>query len=377
MFYIESIILNNFRNYRDLNISFHPRLNYLLGDNAQGKTNLLESIFFLSVNKSFRTSKDKEMLSFDSKDFFIKGVFVKDNFKHNVSAGYNLKDRFRFKVNSKQVKRHETMHGFPVIIFSPADLQIISEGPSVRRKFLNLAASRFSVSYFNNLKNYQKVLNHRNALLKDFKIRHRINELIVPWDHSLITLGVKITRKRIEMIQLLENKVQDFFSKITYKQEKINLDYKGSVTFFSDEKEMVDNYYKKLLDNRCSELKRCSTLQGPHLDDLIILIDGVDSRRYSSQGQKRTASLAMKLGELSLLEDKTGLSPIILLDDVFSEFDDFRKKYLLEYLKDSSSQCFITSAANLNRITEQINLGYKITKVQEGRIIYEASRAGS
>lgn len=377
MFYIESIILENFRNYRDLNISFHPRLNYLLGDNAQGKTNLLESIFFLSVNKSFRTSKDKDILSFGSKDFLIKGVFIKDNFRHKVSAGYSFNDRFRFMVNSKQVKRHENMHGFPVIIFSPADLQIINEGPSVRRKFINLAASRMSISYFNSLKNYQKVLNHRNALLKDFKVRHRINDLIVPWDHSLITLGVKITRKRIELLQLLEKKVQDFFSIITCKKERINLNYKSSVTFFPDENEMIDNYYHKLLDNRCSELKRCSTLQGPHLDDLIILIDGVDSRRFSSQGQRRTASLAMKLGELSLLEDKTGLSPIILLDDVFSEFDDFRKKYLLEYLKNSSSQCFITSAANLNKITEQMNLGCKITKIQEGHILNETSRAGS
>ncbi len=376
MFYLKHLSIEAFRNYRHQYVHFHPGLNIITGDNAQGKTNLLEAIFFLSVNRSFRTRKDHELAHFGDNFFNIKGSFIKDDFNHVVQVGYRHNQRLMLTVNNDHGYRYEHLQDYPVVVFSPNDLQIISEGPSVRRRFLNLEASRLDSAYLKDLRDYQRVLNQRNRVLKDFKNRVLIHDYLAPWDQSLASLGVSLTRARIEMTRAMEVEARHFFGEMTGLNEELSLEYAGTVKYCEDPGEMEAQFIRDLQDKREQELKRCSTLLGPHLDDMVIMINGYNSRYYSSQGQKRTAALALKMGEVSLFQQKHDQYPIILLDDVFSEFDRARKQHLLDFLRNNAGQCFITSAVDLSGMIANLKRSYKHITINRGLIVDEAVRAG-
>lgn len=376
MFYLEHLSLERFRNYRQQYVHFHPNLNIITGNNAQGKTNLLESIFYLSVNRSFRTRKDHELARFGNTFFNLKGTFVKDDFNHVVQVNYRQNNRLEIKINSDHVYRYDHIQNYPVIVFSPDDLQLISDGPSMRRRFLNLEASRLDPAYLKELRAYQRVLNQRNQLLKEHKCRPGLDDLLSPWDQSLISLGVSLIRARVNMIKALENEAKLFFNELTASMEDLSLEYASTVQYCHDPEDMKARFYRDLKNKRDQELRRCSTQIGPHLDDLTIMINAKNTRYYSSQGQKRTTALALKMGEVSLFNHKHDLYPIILLDDVFSEFDASRKKHLLDFLRNNAGQCFITSAVDLTDIVESLNKSYKHIIIHQGSIIDETVRTG-
>ncbi len=369
MFYIESMLIKGFRNYHHQQLQFNPRLNLISGENGQGKTNLLESIYYLSVNRSFRTKRDQELLKWKEPFFYLKGVFYKDNFKNDVQINYRQNTPLNITVNNKIVKRYDHLQKFPVIVFSPDDLLLIREGPSVRRRFLNLEASRLSLVYFEELKSYQRVLQQRNHLIKGLYNNkgRQINELLEPWDQSLVLLGSKIIHSRIKIIKVLEEEAKVFFERMTTSSENISLEYDASVDYSEDFKDTQHKFKKALDKNRERELRIGSTVVGPHLDDLIIKINGYDTRKYSSQGQKRTAALALKMAEVSLFKNEHNDWPIILLDDVFSEFDNKRKMQLLDFLKESSGQCFITTAVGVENLAVSLNGEYKTITIRQGR----------
>jgi len=376
LFYLERLTLEGFRNYRYQQVHFHPALNVITGNNAQGKTNLLESIFFLSVNRSFRTRKDHELAYFDGHCFNLKGNFIKEGFNHAVQVEYRSNKRLMMKVNNDHFNRYAQIQNYPVIVFSPDDLQMISAGPSVRRRFLNLEASRLDSLYLKELKDYQRVLNQRNQVLKNYLPRARLEDTLSPWDQSLVELGVSLIRARVAMIKALEIEAGHFFSEMTEEKEKLSLEYASTVPYCGDREEMKELFYRDLLNKRDQELRRCSTLLGPHLDDLVVSINGYNTRPYASQGQKRTAALALKMGEVSLFHHKNDLCPIILLDDVFSEFDLSRKQQLLDFLNKSGGQCFITSAVDLQGMVEKLNRTYKHIVINQGCIRDETVRTG-
>ncbi len=376
MFYLKHLSLEAFRNYRNQYIHFHPSLNIITGDNAQGKTNLLEAIFFLSVNRSFKTRKDHELAHFGENYFNIKGSFIKDDFNHIIQVGYRHNQRLILKVNNDQGSRYDYIQDYPVIVFCPDDLQIISEGPSVRRRFLNLEASRLDPAYLRELRDYQRVLNQRNRVLKDFQNRSKINEYLAPWDQSLVSLGVKIIRARKEMIKALEKEARHFFGEMTGYKEELSLEYSSTVGNYNNPVEMEEQFHQDLLEKRDQEFKRRSTLLGPHLDDMVVMINEYNTRHYSSQGQKRTAALALKMGEVSLFKQKHELCPIILLDDVFSEFDQTRKQHLLDFIRNNAGQCFITSAVDVNDMIEELKRSYKHIIINRGIIVDETVRTG-
>jgi len=376
LFYLDQLNIECFRNYKRQNVHFHPGLNIITGDNAQGKTNLLESIFFLSVNRSFRTRNDKELARYDGAFFNLKGIFVKDEFNHIIQVGYRHNQRLIIKVNNDQAHRYDHIQNYPVIAFCPDDLQIINAGPSVRRRFLNLVASRLDPVYLKQLRDYQRVLNHRNQVLKNYKNRSRIDEYLAPWDQALIVLGVGLVRTRIEMIKAMENEASYFFSAMTGSEEEISLKYASSIKYCPESREMEKQFSLKLMEKREQELRRCSTLLGPHLDDMVVMINGLNTRNYSSQGQKRTAALALKMGEVSLFKQQHELHPIILLDDVFSEFDSVRKRHLLDFLRKNSGQCFITSALDLSDMVNELNRSYKHITIRRGNLYDETIRTG-
>jgi DNA replication and repair protein RecF len=373
LFYIDSLLVNNFRNYRQQQFYFHPRLNIISGANAQGKTNLLESIYYLSVTRSFRTNRDQELANWADSSFFIQGSFVKDDFKHKVQVGYQQNGQMKVSINGDAVSRYDHLQQFPVVVFSPDDLMIIRDGPATRRRFLNLQASRLNSAYFKELRAYQRVLLQRNHLLKEAKGR-RIKDLLEPWDQSLINLGSNIINFRIATIKAMEQEAQIFFSMMTDFKETLKLDYSGLVKEGADLAGTRENFKKALLEKKDLELRRGASAVGPHLDDLRISISDHDSRKYSSQGQKRTAALALKMAEVSLFIRENGDCPIILLDDVFSEFDDARKVHLLNFLKENAGQCFISTATGLNDLFEKLNRDYKTFEIKQGCINDEKGR---
>jgi len=378
VYYLDSMLLKGFRNYRHQQLQFNPRLNLISGENAQGKTNLLESIYYLSVNRSFRTKRDHELLKWDDPYFILKGNFYKNNFNNDVEIYYRQSTPLKITVNNKGVKRYDHLQKFPVVVFSPDDISLIREGPSIRRSFLNLEASRLSLVYFDDLRSYQRVLRQRNYLIKDLYShnRNQIEKLLEPWDHSLVSLGSKIIHARENLIKSLEREAQIFFDRMTNYRESLSLEYDASFDYCADPEHTKKRFEIELKANREKELLKRSTVIGPHLDDLKIRIDGYDTRKYSSQGQKRTAALALKMAEVSIFKNEHNECPIILLDDVFSEFDDKRKMHLLDFLNESSGQCFITTAVDLKNLEFSFKSDYKTISVRKGRVINEASGSG-
>ena len=377
MFYIDSLLIKGFRNYRHQHLQFHPRLNILVGENAQGKSNLLESIYYLSVTRSFRTNRDQELAHWEDRFFYLKGCFLKNDFKNEVQISYRQNGQLKVLINNNPVKRYDHLQQFPVVVFSPDDLLIIREGPSIRRRFLNLEASRLSPLYFKELRAYQRVLQQRNQLLKDKHKHPSINSLLEPWDQSLVTLGSSIIHYRLGMIGELEKEAHLFFDQMTNSREKLSLEYVSSIETSEDPLLTKEYFYRKLQAKRDQEIKRGSTAIGPHLDDLRISINDYDTRMYSSQGQKRTAALALKMAEVSLFKKQQNDCPIILLDDVFSEFDEDRKSHLLDFLKDNTGQCFITSAVGLSSLVNNLDRDHKIISVHRGSIRSEKGGHGS
>ncbi len=377
MYYIDSLLIKGFRNYRHQQLQFNPRLNILVGENGQGKTNLLEIIYYLSVTRSFRTNRDQELAHWDDRFFFLKGCFLKDDFRNEVQINYRQNGQLKVLINNNPVKRYDHLQRFPVVVFSPDDLLLIREGPSTRRRFLNLEASRLNPVYFKELRAYQRILQQRNHLLKDKYNNGMINKLLEPWDQSLVTLGGNIIHSRLEMIRELEKEARPFFDQMTDSKEKLSLEYVSSVEVSGEPPVLKESFYRELLAKRDQELKRGSTAIGPHLDDFKILINGRDTRMYSSQGQKRTAALALKMAEVSLFKKQHNDCPIILLDDVFSELDQERKSHLLDFLKDNTGQCFITTAVGLNSLVASLNRDHKVITVHQGSISNEKSGLSS
>ncbi len=376
MFYLDHLSMEGFRNYGSQLFSFNPKLNIICGANAQGKTNLLESIFFISVNRSFRTRKEQELVNFKGDGFSLKGNYIKDCFKHAIQINYRHNSRLSIKANNDQVNRYDCMPAFPTIVFSPEDLKIVSEGPSIRRRFLNLEASRLDITYLKDLRDYQRVLNQRNKVLKQKSNINKINDYLSPWDRSLTNLGVKLIRSRVEMIKALQKEAKVIFNQLSDTEEELSLEYESTIRYFDEPEEMEEQFYNDLLNNREQELKRYSTLLGPHLDDLNIKINGNSTRVFASQGQKRTAALALRMGEVGLYMKQNSIPPILLLDDVFSEFDADRKQHLLSFLRNYSGQCFLTSAVDLDTMVNYLNKSYKKIIIKQGSIIDETVGTG-
>lgn len=377
MFYIDNLILNGFRNYRHQILEFSPSLNIIEGDNAQGKTNLLEAIYYLSVNRSFRTNSDQEMVMKGDNYFRLKGNFIKSSFRNEIEIHYSQRNPLKILLNKEPVNRYDYLQMFPVIIFSPDDLLLIKEGPSIRRRFLNLEASRLNRFYFDELRSYQRILRQRNFLLKEKSNYGRLKELLEPWTRALVETGSNIIHTRINLVKNIEIEAQAFFNALTDNREILTLEYVCSFKAAEEVDDTQKLFYESLLAKKDYELKRGSTAVGPHLDDLKIIINGFDTRKYSSQGQKRTAALALKMAEINLLKLQDKSRPIILLDDVFSEFDRERKKYLLSFINKNSGQCFISTADSIDSITDKFYNDHKVICINNGRVTGEKSRSGS
>lgn len=347
--HIKNVKLKNFRNYDNLDLNFNDKVNIIIGDNAQGKTNLVEALYLSSFGKSFRTKKDKDLIKFN-KDFSKIEVFAK-NYTENVKIEIIFKDKKKFiKKSNKPLKSIKSLLGNVIIVeFSPEDLKIVKEEPSRRRIFIDKELCQISPKYYNCLSKYKKVLIERNAYLKEKNIDSNIIDI---YDMQLSNYGSEIIKKRKLFIERLNEYSKKVHYKITDQKENLEIKYNPNINIENgDNKKISDTFYDILKKNIDKDLKLGTTTIGCHKDDFSFVVNGINMREFGSQGQQRTCSLSIKLAELDIIKNEKKEDAILILDDVMSELDKKRQEFLIEYLKEN--QVFITTTHIENEIIDK------------------------
>lgn len=355
---IKKIKLKNYRNYKDLEINFDKKINIIYGDNAVGKTNLLESIFLTATFKSHKNSKDSEIINFEEKTSHINLLLEKNNKIHEIDVQLNKERKKAIALNKiKQDKIINYIGFFNVIMFAPEDLSIIKEGPNLRRKFMDMELCQIDKIYIKELTNYNHTLKQRNVLLKDIKYSNKNKNDLIEILHSLneilIRSAIIIIIKRYNLINDIKKIINDIHKEICDNKENLIIDYENNVYKNNEiiDIEKLKNKYKEILiKSEKDDIENEFTYYGPHRDDISFLIDNKDIRKFGSQGQKKIVAISLKLSELELLKNKIKENPILLLDDVFSELDEKRQKKLVEYVKET--QTFITCTGIKRNIFE-------------------------
>ena len=359
--YIQSLELKNYRNYDRLIIEFSSGTNILYGDNAQGKTNILEAVYLGATTKSHRGSKDKEIIRFGENESHIRIHLMKQDIGHQIDMHLKKSRTKGAAIDRIPIKRSSDLLGFvPVIFFSPEDLSIIKNGPSERRKFLDIELSQLEKMYLHQLSSYNRVMAQRNNLLKQLAYQRELLDTLDSWDLQLVKYGSEVIRYRRKFIEDLNEIIREIHKNLTGKKEKIVLKYDYSVNY--------DEFLTVLQRKREIDLKYASTGAGPHRDDIEFLVNGIDIRKFGSQGQQRTAALSLKLAQIELVKRQTGETPILLLDDVLSELDSSRKNYLLDSIKDI--QTLITCTGLEEFINSHLQID-KMFQVKSGKIVRE------
>ena len=364
---LNSITLSNFRNYDDLSLSFHPKLNIFIGPNAQGKKNLLEAIYFLSLAKSHRTSKDKELIQFNQEEAFINGQITtsSSNLPLSISIGKGGK---RAKVNHlESAKLSQYIGHLNTVLFAPEDLNIVKGSPQVRRKFLNMECGQISKVYLSNLSSYNKVLAQKNQYLKTRQVDSLMIEVL---NEQLAEHASRIILKREQFINTIEKHALKIHSDISNGKEDLRVIYKPNIKYeHKDSEELEKEILDLLMDNLEKEIERGTSLVGPHRDDIAFTINDFDVQTYGSQGQQRSTALSVKLAELELIKEEVGEYPVLLLDDVLSELDEVRQAHLLTSIRDRV-QTFVTTTS-ISDINHAIMDDMQLYEIENGRIKIE------
>ena len=363
--YIKNLKLINFRNYNNLQLDFDPKVNIILGDNAQGKTNILEAIYLTGTGKSFRTYKDRDLIKFDKDQSYIKIEGEKRYNKISVELKLEENKKKQIKVNGASLtKNSDILNNVHVVVFSPEDLKLIKEGPSERRKFLDTEISSIKPGYYYNLSQYHKVLMQRNHLLKKIQYNNKFLPTLDVWNEKLVELGTKLMEERIRFINRVGTLSRLIHRKLTDNLENLEIKYMNNVPYKKSEE--ISNCFLALLkENFKEDCLRGITSVGPHRDDLGLFINGIDIRSYGSQGQQRTSALSLRLAEIELIKAETLEYPVLLLDDVMSELDLSRQKYLIKNLKDV--QIFITTT-NIDHLEDYKMNSKKIFYVKKANV---------
>ena len=323
---VEKISVKNFRNLDTTTVELSKGINIFYGNNAQGKTNFLESIYLCATGRSQRAHLDREFINFKETESYIQ-MYVNDN---EIVDKISMHIRKDFKkgiaVNGIPLKKLGDLFGkLLVVIFSPEDLQIVKSGPSERRKFMDTELCQLSKIYYYELLSYYKILKQRNNLLKNIQKDKSLQESLFVWDEQLVSHGSKIIALRTDFVKKVGKISNKIYSKITNNKEMFNFQYKPNV--------IIEDFYTKLNKNIERDIYLGSTSVGIHKDDVFMTIDGLDVRNYASQGQQRSVSLSLKLAEIELIKEVTNKTPVLLLDDVLSELDENRQKFLLDFLE--------------------------------------------
>ena len=346
--FLKNIRLKNFRNHCDSYLEFGEKANVILGDNGEGKTNLLEAISYISLTKSFYASGDAVVVLIGSEIFEIEASILTDNkISNKVNIGYNEKTGEKvYNLNKKRIEPFSSIIGkFPLVFLSPDNSNITFGGPSERRKFLDIVISQSNLPYFEVLSEYRKVVRHRNKILGDLKISRSFSfELLEAWNEQLIKLGSKLIYKRNEFINEFKEYISTSYQDMVNTEEVPSIEYAPSFELDVDiSLESISEKFKSQLASKTNnEMRLGATLVGPHRDEVIFKLNDLDLRSFASQGQHKTFLVALKIGEFFYLKERCKEKPLFLLDDVFAELDEQRSKHLLNLIE-SLSQTFITS----------------------------------
>lgn len=345
----ERIHFKGYRNISDEMVDFSPGVNLILGNNAQGKTNLLEGICLFSSGKSFRGAKDSELIHFNEQIAQIELTFSDHDREQTMSFTVSKDGKKICKKNGVFLHKISSFIGnFRAILFFPEHLSLIKDGPHKRRNFIDLSLSQIKPSYLSNLQSYRTLLMQRNALIKEsYNNKAYFFQMNEIWSKQLAEKNALITLDRIAYIKRLEEKIFDIFSEMTEGKEKVKIRYKssfGSLEKGISKEDLCNFFEKQLMENAEKELRDGTTLFGIHRDDMDLFLNEKDSRKFASQGQQRSLALALKMGEGILSKEVTGEEPVYLLDDVMSELDEKRQNYLLNSIK--GKQVIITTCGN-------------------------------
>ena len=319
---IKSLELSNFRNYESLQLEFSEGTNMFYGDNAQGKTNILESLYMISTTKSHRGVKDRDLIRFGQEEAHIRTVLIKNDLDYQVDMHLRKSKTKGIAINGQRIRKASELIGLlHIVFFSPEDLSIVKDGPAQRRRFMDMELCQLDASYLHDLNYYNKIIDQRNKLLKDVWQFPQLADTLDVWDDQLVSYGTRIINRRKEFIEELAQIVGSIHGKLSGGREDLIISYEPNC----HAQDMAD----RLKDSRSKDIHLKMTSVGPHRDDFSFEGNGIDLRKFGSQGQQRTCALSLKLSEIELVTRLIGDKPVLMLDDVLSELDSRRQNYLM------------------------------------------------
>lgn len=351
---IKRLELADYRNYDSLDLQFDKGTNILYGDNAQGKTNILEAIYVAATTKSHKGSKDNEIVNFNKEEAHIRTYLEKEGVETRVDMHLRKNKSKGIAIDGQKIKKAADLLGLcNVVFFSPEDLNIIKNGPAERRRFVDMELCQLDSFYLYNLNHYNKIVNQRNKLLKDMYMNPELRDTLAIWDSQLVSFGSKIIEGRKLFTDQLNEIIYDIHKKLSGGKEDIYVSYEPDVS--------IEFFENRLKANQERDIKLKQTTAGPHRDDFSFMNNNIDIRRFGSQGQQRTAALSLKLSEIELVKKIAKDTPILLLDDVLSELDSNRQNYLLNSIGDIQTIITCTGLEEFVNNRFEVNKIYKVT----------------
>ena len=348
--YISSLELADFRNIASLHMEFSQGTNILYGENAQGKTNILESLYMLSTTKSHRGVRDRDMIRFGREESHIRSLIMKGGIDYRIDMHLRKNKSKGIAINGQRIKKASELIGIlHIVFFSPEDLGIVKNGPAERRRFMDMELCQLDASYLHNLNQYNKTVENRNRLLRDIYMFPDLKETLDVWDAQLVSFGSKIIESRRRFILDLNGIVGEIHGKLSGGREHLSLLYEPNAA--------AEDLEERLRSSRERDIHMKTTSTGPHRDDFSFMDGEIDLRRYGSQGQQRTCALSLKLSEIDLVKKMIGHRPVLMMDDVLSELDSGRQNYLLNTI--GGIQTFITCTG----LDEFVNNRFRIDQV--------------
>ena len=348
--YISSLELADFRNIASLHMEFSQGTNILYGENAQGKTNILESLYMLSTTKSHRGVRDRDMIRFGREESHIRSLIMKGGIDYRIDMHLRKNKSKGIAINGQRIKKASELIGIlHIVFFSPEDLGIVKNGPAERRRFMDMELCQLDASYLHNLNQYNKTVENRNRLLRDIYMFPDLKETLDVWDAQLVNFGSKIIESRRRFTLDLNGIVGEIHGKLSGGREHLSLLYEPNTA--------AEDLEERLRFSRERDIHMKTTSTGPHRDDFSFMDGEIDLRRYGSQGQQRTCALSLKLSEIDLVKKMIGHRPVLMMDDVLSELDSGRQNYLLNTI--GGIQTFITCTG----LDEFVNNRFRIDQV--------------
>ncbi len=360
---IQSLELANFRNYESLKMEFSPGTNILYGENAQGKTNILEALYMVSTTRSHRGVRDRDLVRFGQEEAHIRTELLKGDIDYRVDMHLRKMKSKGIAINGQRIRRASELVGLlHIVFFSPEDLGIVKNGPAERRRFMDLELCQLDASYLHDLNQYNRTLEQRNKLLKDIAQFPQLADTLDVWDGQLEEYGVRIIQRREKFLSQLIPVVEEIHGRLSGGREKLRLVYEPNTA--------ADEFGAKLRRSRDRDIAMRMTFTGPHRDDFTFFDGEIDLRRFGSQGQQRTCALSLKLSEIELVKELIGDRPVLMLDDVLSELDSGRQNYLLDTI--GGNQTLITCTGLDEFVDHRFSID-RLYKIENGRVVMSNS----